>query len=388
MIKSIFIAIILLTAVVVKAQTSEARLVLEHKPYLQALTDSTVTVVWSTNKPSVAWVELLPNDGSSFYQEERPRYHDVAYGFKRIDTLHQVRLEGLKPNTTYRYRVYAQDILKHKGNYIEYGEIVANDVWQNKPYQFTTAGVKDTLLFFMVNDIHGDNALLKDLVSQNDLSKTDFAILNGDMANQLLSKKQMFTDFMNTTSDLLNGSVPFYYARGNHETRGQFAFAYPTYFPTSNNKLYYTFSYNDILFIVLDPGEDKPDTDLEYYGITRMDDYRTEQAEWLAKLVLTPAFQHAKHRIVISHMPPVGDWHGAIDWDRKISPILNKAKIDIMLSAHWHVHKYFEANAQHQFPILINSNVHVLKGIFTAKESRLDVLDRQGKKVTSVYLKK
>ena len=41
-------------------------------PYLQNLTDTSCDILWRTDLPSTAWVELAPDDGSHFYQQERP----------------------------------------------------------------------------------------------------------------------------------------------------------------------------------------------------------------------------------------------------------------------------------------------------------------------------
>lgn len=49
-----------------------------------------------------------------------------------------------------------------------------------------------------------------------------------------------------------------------------------------------------VCFIFLDTGEDKPDSDIEYSGITDYDRYRTEQAQWLAQAVQIGGFQAGK----------------------------------------------------------------------------------------------
>ncbi|HBG40980.1 MAG TPA: purple acid phosphatase [Porphyromonadaceae bacterium] len=368
----------------VSGQTSNIKIA--QNPYLQALTDSTVSILWTTDKPAIAWVELAPDDESHFYQQERPQFHDSRYGFNRIGTLHQVNLKKLTPGTKYRYRVYAREVLAHEGAYVQYGRTAASNVFNKQPLAFRTASRKDTLRFLVVNDIHGDNELLRNLIGRQDPLKMDFVVLNGDMVNQLLSEKQMFDDFMHTTIDLFGGSIPFYYSRGNHETRGPFAFSYPEFFPTSNGQLYYTFRYGDAFFIVLDSGEDKPDSDIEYSGLADMDNYRTEQAEWLKGVVRSKEFNESTYRIVISHMPPFGDWHGSLDLAKKFLPILNNAKIDIMLCGHLHRHVFRKADKECHFPILVNSNRNVVKATICKKEAALLVVDRQGKTIESITI--
>src|SRR5690606_23848689 len=73
-----------------------------HAPYLQALHDTGVTIIWTTDKNAIGWVELAPDDGSHFYKQERPKYFASSHGFKDVSTVHKVTLQGLTPGTTYR----------------------------------------------------------------------------------------------------------------------------------------------------------------------------------------------------------------------------------------------------------------------------------------------
>ena len=45
-----------------------------HGPYLQNLKETETTIVWMASKPSVGWVELAPDDGSTYYQKEREKF--------------------------------------------------------------------------------------------------------------------------------------------------------------------------------------------------------------------------------------------------------------------------------------------------------------------------
>lgn len=57
------------------------------------------------------------------------------------------------------------------------------------------------------------------------------------------------------------------------------------YFPTSTGTFYYRFNIGKVCFLVLDSGEDKPDSDLEYAGIADYDNYREEETLWLRSVV-------------------------------------------------------------------------------------------------------
>lgn len=380
--------LIILFALQANAQQTPS-IKINENPYLQSLTDSTVSIVWTTDKPAIAWVEIAPDDGSSFYQRERQKFFHTEHGFNLIGTLHRVDLKGLKPGVSYRYRVYSKEVLQQEGTRVQYGATVAANVYSKAAPSFRTASAKDTLRFFVVNDIHGNNELLRDLTNQHDLSKTDFAILNGDMLDQFLSEKQMFDGFLRTTTELLGGKIPFYFARGNHETRGSFAFSYPEFFPTPTNKLYYTFSYGDVFFIVLDSGEDKPDTDIEYSELANMDNYRSEQAKWLETVVASEGYKNAKYKIAICHIPPMGnpdDWHGLIEVEKKFVPILNKAKVQIMLSAHLHRHFVRKPDQMHHFPILVNANTNTIQATVDKKQAVFKVIDRSGKEIERIVI--
>ena len=365
----------------------QANFKITHQPYIQGLTTESVHILWTTDQPATGWVEVAPDDGSHFYEWERPKFFAAAYGFKKVGKLHQVTLKNLIPGTRYRYRVYNQEVLKHEGTDVLYGKIIATAVYKKEPLTFKTLGKQKNSEFIVINDIHGRNEVLNKLLDVGDVKNVDFVVFNGDMANSLLSETQMFGDFMDTAIARFASETPMFYARGNHETRGPFAIEYPSYFPTPTNKLYYQFNHGNTGVIVLDCGEDKPDTDIEYAGIVEMDNYRTEQAEWLSQAVENLEFKNAKFKIVICHMPPFGGWHGELDILDKFVPILNKAGVQIMLSGHLHRHILQQKLDKVDFQILVNSNNNVVKASMTDSEGLIKVLDQKGVVVETIKLK-
>ncbi|MBZ4187970.1 FN3 domain-containing metallophosphoesterase family protein [Niabella beijingensis] len=365
---------------------AQEKIMITHGPYLQAMTDSSVTIVWTTNKPAIAWVELAPDDSSHFYQKERPKYFSASDGLKNVSTVHRVTLGGLGPDTRYRYRVYSQEVLKHEWVKVQYGDVAATAVYQKKPLGFRTNGKPGPFEFAVVNDIHERNNVLKQLLGQIDLSSVAFVVFNGDMVSSSLSEEQVFRGFMDTATLLFASETPMYYARGNHETRGPFAARFPEYFPGNNGHLYYMFTRGDACFIVLDGGEDKPDSDIEYSGITDMDAYRTEQAKWLSTVVQTDAFRKAKYKIAICHIPPATGWHGNQEITKKWVPLLNEAGIQVMLSAHEHRHRIQQASEATRFPIIVNSNNNIIKASITGSEARFRIFDPGGKLVDELSI--
>jgi len=368
---------------------AQAQFTITHGPYLQALHETGATIVWTTSKDAIGWVELAPDDSSHFYLKERPKHFASSHGFKDVSRLHKVVLQGLQPGVKYRYRVYSQEVTSHVGTDVKYGEIAATQVYRKAPLTFTTSRPdQQEVSFAVINDIHGRNEVMKSLLGQLDWKQTDLVFFNGDMANDLRSEEQLFAHYMDTATALFASEVPMYYARGNHETRGNFASTFPDYFPTTSGHLYYLFRRGPICFVVLDCGEDKPDSDIEYSGIVNMDAYRTQQAEWLKAALERPEYKEAPYKVVICHMPPFGGWHGEEEIATKFVPLLNAAGAQVMLSGHLHRHIKREAQpGAHSFPVLVNSNNNMLKATADGQQLRIEVLDPSGKTVDSITLR-
>ena len=338
---------------------SQAEFQIVCGPYLQRITDTEATIVWLTNKNAVSWVELAPDDSTHFYAKERPQYFQTRIGKKEVGTTHAVPLKNLEPGTFYRYRIYSQEVLGGNGSSTQYGKIVATKIFQSNPLRFKTLDMKKTAFSFeMVNDIHENNELLSSLLNNVKSEKVDFVIYNGDMVSDMRSAEKVPDGFLSKSAEMFAAEIPFYMARGNHETRGLFADTYMNYFPSPTGLPYYSFQQGSTFFIVLDSGEDKPDSDIEYGGLAAFDAYRMEEAEWLKKLVAGDAYKAAKHKIVIVHMPPMPNhWHGPTMVKDIFVPILNEAGVDLMLCGHLHKHFYYDKNyGGCQFPVLINAN--------------------------------
>ncbi len=360
-----------------------------HGPYIQYLDQNSATIVWTTNKDAVSWVELVPGDSTNFYLEERPKFFSAEFGFKDVSKIHSIRVGNLKPGTKYRYRVYSQEVLKHEGTSALYGGVAATSSNMDKSFVFSTIDpTKENKSFVMINDIHGNNKLLENLLVKADFNTADFILFNGDMASSFRSEDQVFGDFMDTAVRLFAKDKPMYYCRGNHETRGNFANEFPKYFPSPSGKLYYLLREGAVCFVVLDGGEDKPDSDIEYSGLASFDAYRDTEMNWLKEAIKSKDFTEAAFKIVLVHMPPFGGWHGDDEIARKFVPILNEAGIDVMLCGH--MHQYIKQNQMQgvNFPIIVNSNNTVLKGVYNNDGLNMKIINEKGEQVDSIKIMK
>lgn len=378
---------VFLLAVVTGVATAQIKIL--HAPYLQNMGETEVTIVWVVDKPSVGWVELAPDDGTHFYHTERPKFFNAKNGIKTESKVHSVRLKGLKPGTRYRYRVYAQEVLSHVSNRVTYGDVTATAVYQTEPLSFVTNDIrKKNTSFVVVNDIHNKPDMMEQLLSHADWGTTDLVIFNGDMVSFFNSEEEVFSGFMDRATQLFASEVPMYYTRGNHETRGILASAFQTYFSPREDHIYYSFRQGDVCFVILDCGEDKPDSDMEYAGITVYDEYRTEQAEWLKEVLKSKAYQEAPFKVIVCHMPPATGWHGEQEVMNKFVPLINEAGADIMLSGHWHRYDPQKPNDQVHFPVLVNANNSMLKARVESNKLIIQVIAVDGKEVDKIIIEK
>ncbi len=362
---------------------AQDKLDIRHGPYLQNLGETEVTIVWVANKPSVGWVELAPDDGTNFYAQERPKFYDTVNGLKRRDTVHTVRLTGLRPGTRYRYRVYAREVLSFDGFQLHYGNLAATDVYGEQPPVFTTNDRnRKELSFVMLNDIHNraeDVPLLFGKVE----GKQDLVLFNGDMVTFFKSQEVVFSGFMDSAVVAFAKETPVYYARGNHETRGAVAEHFQRYFSPNMPHPYFMFRNGPVCFVVLDSGEDKPDSDIEYNSLADYDRYRDEQAEWLRGALRSAEYTEAAFKVIVCHIPPIADeegmWHGQREVLEKFVPLINEAGADLMLCGHMHKYMYAPPSDNIRFPILVNAHDRILSGKADAGELQIRIFDKSGR---------
>ena len=353
-----------------------------HGPYLCSMSPNSVTVVWITDKPAVAWVEYMEAADKSFYCEEHPQVYDCVNGRRRaLSTLHRVTLKNLKPGMRYQYRIFSKETLQwNSDGDVRFGKTVASNVYSAKPYSFRTFGNTDeNVSFVMFNDIHGRNEVMETLAGSVDFTALDFVVFNGDMSSSVESEEQLFADYIDTAVDLFAKETPIMFCRGNHEPRGKFSYSLIDYFPTSDGHFYQLYKVGDVCFLVLDCGEDKVDSDIEYSGLADFDAYREEEAEWVNKVVQSDVFKQAKARIVLSHIPfTTGDWHGALHLRKLLLPVLNRSNIDLMLSGHEHVYSFHPVNDELRFPTIVNDNETLVKCNINQNGIQVEVIDLKG----------
>lgn len=388
--KRIFPILICLISLCGISMAGTSPLKMEFGPWIQNVTDTSFTVLWTTVDKTLSWVECSEDNGTTWNQSSNHRrYFQVIDGRKFYGRFHAVTVSGLKKATRYQYRIVGKPITDDSNPYAySYdAERVATKVHIVKTLDASAAECN----FSEVNDIHSQADRYKALVSGMNLEKTDFLLLNGDMVSFSNSFDTLIKHTFDPISDV-SGDIPIFFARGNHEGRGTDWYRLREAFPTSTGKYYYTFRQGPVGFIVLDGGEDKPDIDPEYSDQAAYDQYRAEELNWLKAAVKSPEIASAPVKICIIHIPAFtgpGVWYTQHWITENFTPVLNAAGIDLMLSAHHHKWMVAEKGEHgNNFPILVNSSVERLDVHATAKVIEIRTFGLDGKQVHSYTVNK
>lgn len=377
---------LLTLALMLAATTSAFAVKITYGPYIQAVTEKTVTIVWATDKTCISWVETAPNDKMHFYAFERPKYFQTVLGRKVPTKLHSITVPN--PNTngdaTFRYRAFSQEITSSKGGRTMYGRVASTRIFAYRHiYTKTLDYNKKSVNFILMNDQHGNEGTYEVLNKRISKAKrsdkhwsADAVFFVGDMASGPETKQY---SVYNKISGGVNNypkyketplhEVPAYMTRGVNESVGKLGMNYLSHFPTSTGMPYYTVRYGSTCFIVLDSGCDQKDKATN----NDFNSYRKEQAAWLAKALQSEEVKSAKFKVALMHIPPVaGVSPVSKDLHALFVPLLEEAGVTVMISGYTHEAKMHEAGKKCKFPIIVNGSHNLLN--LRATQSRMDIV--------------
>lgn len=384
--KKLYLSLTSLFAGIIIAQAAP-NLEISCGPWIQNVTEDSFTVLWTTTEKTLSWVEVGEYDGSDWHQTSHPRHFETVSGRRTYGYFHSVKITGLKKSTTYIYGIAGKVVTDDSNPYaIAYGpELAMRGTHKIKTLDYNAP----TCNFSMVNDMHFNDAKYTTLMSGMDRKKTDFIVLNGDIVSFSNSQDTLLKHTFMPIKDYA-ADFPIIFARGNHESRGSDWYLLPKAFPTSTGEFYYTFRQGPVAFVVLDAGEDKPDSSPEYSGQAAFDEYRLQELEWLKKAVESPEFANAPQKVCIMHIPTFNDpeaWYSQKWVADHFTPVLNKAGVKLMLAGHHH--RYILAKpGEHgnDYHILANSNNERLDFSATATQITIKTYDVNGTLQHSVNL--
>ena len=118
---------------------------------------------------------------------------------------------------------------------------------------------------------------------------------------------------------------------------------------------YFAFRHGPVFIMAIDGGEDKPDSDIEYYGTAAFDLYRQEQGKWLEKVLESEECKTATYRIIVSHIPLTeNSWHGGRHAWQHLAQRCEDKGVNIMISGHLHKNRFVKEGTHNRtFPTLI-----------------------------------
>lgn len=276
-------------------------------PYLQNASSNGMTVMCETSAESTMVVE---------YGETQPlTLRAQSQGAKLINT---ARLEGLKPHTTYFYRVTSTDAA---------GNIARSDIFslQTKPNDTTPWA------FGIIGDTQRNPAVTKLCAEGIFALRPNFTVHLGDVVDDGFAKHQWVSDLFEPSAKLF-AHVATYPVIGNHEKNAHW---YYDYFDLPQPEYYYTFTYGNAQFFMLDSNKDLGPG--------------SEQRAWLerelAKSKATWKFACHHHPAFSSDENDYGDrWNGKAPNGfaqgdlkaRQIVDLYEKYGVDIAFAGHIH----------------------------------------------------
>lgn len=263
---------------------SEEGGLIKSPPVLMAPRADGAEVVWAVGASALGRVEWQGGDGTSG-TATADRYGMAAQG----DEVLRVRLEGLRPDVSYRFRTVTTAVS---------GGRTVPSRWKTFRTLDPAAG---STRFVVWNDTHEHEETLRALDDRS--PKADFLIWNGDTCNDWHREEDLARVLLSPGGRDFTDGRPLVPVWGNHDVRGRWAYRVPEFLATPDRRPYQAFRSGPLAVVCLHTGEDKPDGHPSFGGRVAFEPFRREQADWLRQVVRTPAFRDAPYRVVFCHIP-------------------------------------------------------------------------------------
>ncbi|WP_191906974.1 InlB B-repeat-containing protein [Adhaeribacter soli] len=304
---------------------------LTRGPYLQMGNQSGVTLRWRTNVPSDSKIEVGTAPGTYTLSTTNPV----------ITTEHEVRIDGLVPNTRYYYRFgSSRDVLQNG----------VDNYFKTAPPATSTDKVRVAVFGDCGLDKNGSQAAtLNSYLKHTGSNPAELMLLLGDNAYNDGTDSEYQSKFFNPYGSSILKNHIILPTPGNHDYGNQASRTDPYYkifsMPTaaecggvaSGTKAFYSYDWGNIHFISLDSyGTESP-------GSTRLYDTLGTQVQWLKKDL---AATDKKWIVAFWHHPPYSmGGHNSDTEDQMVKirqnfiRILERGGVDLVLCGHSHVYE-------------------------------------------------
>ena len=294
-----------------------------------------------------------------------------------------VRLTGLKPATTYYYRIGA-DRIHYGGGYDM--KITGNEE-DTHIYSFRTAGADAKAHFCVINDTHVHWDAFEKLTAKLVALAPSCVVWNGDASNSeetVQAQKRIYLKPEVTHKDYA-AQTPYLFCPGNHDSRGLanrhlervWMFRQPEERAARDWDLGRNFAVRmgDVALIGLDTAEDKMDTNPLFANLFASDSYRRAQVDWLRDALRRKDIASAPYLVALCHIPLYdadpkanpGDIAPAdkdprystdfAAWQRTCAtlwtPLLQEAGCQLVITAHQHHYHYDEPTDERKWAHMV-----------------------------------
>lgn len=345
-------------------------------PLLLDMSDTSVIIEWMTDAPS---------DGKVSYGEGSLDHEVVPQvdGMVPVGTMHRVVIEGLTPGHTYQYRVSSRRVVALKPYWPDMGKTVEGPV-----ASFTTFDTTNkTARFAGITDTHENVERIQALMGLIREAPVDFVVHTGDSLNYVVSENQIKDRFLEPMATGLQSKTPLLYVRGNHDYRGEMARSFGDYLHAQDGRYVYTRDDGPLHMVMVDTGEDKPDSTQVYAGLNNLRDYRKQELAWFRRVLADePRTKIAPFTVVFGHDP---SWGWGDGQEAQWTQAANQARIDLFIAGHEHHFEHIKPGARgNDFPILVVGQDQVARVEASDTELTVKVVDRAGKLVDAFTLRR
>lgn len=354
------------------SQPADGRLI-TSAPVLQNYAETSIGVAFAVSALANGYVIIGERPDLS----DGRKYKCGGYRVTDLsDSVIQVRVTGLRPATTYYYRIGA-DRIAYKGGYNM--KIIGNEE-DPRIYRFTTAGTAARAHFCVINDTHVKWVPFGRAIEKIASLKPSCVIWNGDASNSeetVAAQKRIYFTPEIERKDYA-AETPYLFCPGNHDLRGManrhlervWMYRQPEERCPRDWDLGRNFAVRmgDVALVGLDTGEDKLDTNPIFAGLFNSADYRRAQTDWLRDVLMLEPIRTAPYIVAICHIPlfDSNPKHNPGDvapddkdprystdfamWQRTCAelwtPLLQQAGCQLVITAHQHRYRYDAPTAE------------------------------------------
>jgi acid phosphatase type 7 len=280
-------------------------------PYLQAGSTTSMSIMCETNHPSQMLVE---------YGRQVPLTERIVS--KSNARINRVNLNNLEPGMQYFYRVTCS---AGTGTIPVTSELLSLQ---------TDRGPTQAWSFGIIGDTQRNPEITRKCAEGIYSHRPNMVIHCGDVVDDGYAKNQWIKDLFEPMAKL-NGRVPLFPTIGNHEKNSHW---YYDYFHLPEPEYYYTFTYGNAQFFMIDSNKSlKPDSE-QYVWLEKQ--LKQSKATWKFTCHHHPCFSSDENDYG-DHVK--GEYKRPATWGdpnaQQLVPLYEKYGIDIAFNGHVHIYE-------------------------------------------------